>query len=132
MTKPARQLHTQQVHYMRRQVSFDTQDVGLGVALGTLPAGAFVLGLDVAVEEAFNAATTNVLEVGTSGTPGKYVGSGDVNEAAVGVTSDIATGAGLVSASADEEVLVRYTFTGGAPTAGRATICLRYIPDNDG
>jgi hypothetical protein len=38
MAGPARQLHTQQVHYLRKRVNFNDTNIGTGVVIGTLPA----------------------------------------------------------------------------------------------
>src|SRR6185312_3485089 len=66
MTAPARVYSSQQVHYLRKAISF--ADNGKTVDVGTIPAGALLLkpicGVHVSV--AFNGDTTNTLDIGPS------------------------------------------------------------------
>jgi len=130
MATPARVYHTQQVHYLRKSVAFDTPNIGSGVPMGTLPDGAIVVDLIAVVETAFNAGTTNVLVVGTASNDDALIDASGVTEATpAGYRDD--TGLGYV-ASGDTEVLVKYTQTGTAATTGAATIIVAYVPNNDG
>jgi hypothetical protein len=61
-----RVLHTQQVHYFRKRVNYNDVGIAAGVLFGTLPAGAMLTNLNVRVNTAFNAGTTNALNVGTT------------------------------------------------------------------
>lgn len=128
----ARQLSTQQTHYLRKSVAYNTTGIASGVSMGWLPAGAQILRTGVNVTTVFNAATTNVLTVGTAADSGldNIVAAGDVNEAAAAFTS-VTTGA-VVAITADTEIKVSYTQTGTAATTGAATIVLEYVPNNDG
>lgn len=94
------------------------------VSLGTIPAGALIIATLVSVITVFNAATTNVLEVGTAGTPAELVAAGDVNELAVGVTWVAKDIAALAAATA---YLVKYTQTGAAATTGKARATVFYL-----
>ncbi|HDG97977.1 MAG TPA: hypothetical protein ENG73_07395 [Desulfobacterales bacterium] len=94
------------------------------VSMGILPAGAELVATIVDVQTAFNAGTTNVLVVGTSGDDDAYVAAGDVDETSAGVT--IVSGKGK-SVSADTEVFVKYTQTGTAATAGKAVVTMLYV-----
>ena len=69
MPGPARELHTQQVHYLRKRVNYNDASIGSGVVMGTLPAGAMIVSQNVRVSTAFNAGTTNALNVGTASQP---------------------------------------------------------------
>lgn len=128
----ARRFHTQQTHYLRKSVAFNTPGIATGVSMGFLPAGAQILRTGVNVTTVFNAATTNVLTVGTAADAGldNIVAAGDVNEAAVAFTS-VTTGA-TVAITADTEIKVSYTQTGAVATTGAATIVLEYAVNNDG
>src|SRR6476661_888985 len=64
-TIPARDAGEQQVQYLRKRYTF--ADVAATVTVGVLPAGASVIGGGVHVITAFNATTTNVLNVGYIG-----------------------------------------------------------------
>ena len=77
-----RQPITQQVPYMRAAVAYNTLNIGTAgkVPLGTLPGGAIVTHMIVKVVTAFNAATTNVLTVGTAASADAVLGAADINE----------------------------------------------------
>ena len=130
----ARQYHQQMVHYIRKEVNYNDAGIATGIKIGTLPAGAIIIGTDVHVQTVFNAGTTNVLTVGgNSPSYNDIVASGDVNEAATGLTKDISpTGSSLGVIAADRPVYAMYTQTGTAATTGKAQIIIKYIPNNDG
>ncbi len=132
MAVTARQNATQEVHYIRADIAFNTVASGTQVSMGAaVPANAQILYTAVAVQTVFNAASTNVLIVGTAADPDALVAAGGVDETAVGVTMVApATLGGIMSASADTELFWTYTQTGGAATTGAATICVAYVPDN--
>ena len=93
------------------------------VEIGTIPAGAIVIGTLVDVETVFNAATTNVLVVGTASDDDHYVAAGDVDEttaAGTWVTDKSET------VSADTAVYAKYTQTGTAATTGKARVTILY------
>jgi len=104
------------------EISYDVADP-YTVEIGTVPAGAVVLGVLVDVETAFDAGTTNVLVVGTAADDDHYVAAGDVDET---------TEAGTLVAdkseavSADTAVYAKYTQTGTAATAGKARVTVLY------
>ncbi len=126
-----RQTQYQQVHYFRKQVLFS---IGTpAVYMGTLPAGAVIVGTDCMVDTAFNAMTTNSLTVG-----GNSANYNDIATAAqtlagsTGLTQNIVpTGSSLGSLTADRDIYVMYQQTGTAATAGQAEIIVKYIPNND-
>jgi hypothetical protein len=129
----ARQLPWQVVHFLRKTVNYN--DTGIGTAdtvkLGTLPSGALILDAQVRVTTAFNAATTNVLTVGTSsGSDADVVSAADVDEATTG--SYQATRGRDLTFSADTALYVKYTQSGTAATAGVATVIVAYVTNTDG
>lgn len=135
MTTTARYYHTEQVHYLRKDVNYATPNIATAgmVSLGKIPANAVVLRVMVGVTTVFNAATTNVLTVGTAGAASALVdaaGTGtSADESTVGVyTCKPATLAGLLSASAETELFVQYTQSGTAATTGAAWIVVEYAP----
>lgn len=89
------------------------------VTLGTLPEGATLVKVEVDVKTAFNAATTNVLTVGTVADDDAYVTADDVNEGAAGFTS---VGGNGTAITADTVVKAKYVQTGDAATAGEADV----------
>ncbi len=122
---------TQQEHYFRAAVSFDTPLIGTAgkVPLGTLPAGAIVTGMLVKVSTAFNAATTNVLTVGTAADASAVLGATDIDELDVDITQAF-TAYGY-QPTTDTALFIKYAQTGTAASAGAATVILFYVPDND-
>ena len=123
--------HTQQLPYFRKSVAFNTVDIGTSgkVPLGTLPAGAIISGMLVKVTTAFNAATTNVLTVGTLSSPEAVLGPTDVNELEVDTTVSFSSYGYKVDEATP--LFVKYTQSGTAASAGAATIILFFVPDND-
>jgi hypothetical protein len=129
----ARQYHQQMLHYLRKAVNYNDSGISTGVKIGTLPAGAIIIGTDVNVQTVFNAATTNVLTAGgNSATYNDVVAAADVNEAATGITKDISpTGSSLGVIAADRDIYAMYTQTGAVATTGLAHIIVKYVPAND-
>jgi hypothetical protein len=128
-----RQNSLQVVHYLRMRVNFNDAGIAAGAPKQWLPKGALITGTDVYVGQAFNAATTNVLMVGTVGDANNnIVAAADADETAIALTKGIKpTGAALGPLAAPKQVQVTYTQTGTAATAGWAIIVIAYIPDND-
>jgi hypothetical protein len=88
-----------------------------------IPANATVTGIQVYVDTAFNAATTNTLSVGDSGSASRFLSAGSVAAAGpVAVTTQI----GRKYTAAD---YIRATFaqSGTAATAGVVRVITKYI-----
>jgi hypothetical protein len=122
---------TQQVPYCRASVAYNTANIGSTgmVPLGTLPAGAIVTHAIVKVTTAFNAATTNVLTVGTSADAAAVLTDADIDETVAGTTVTFAAAGYTVAV--DTPLFVKYTQTGTAASAGAATIIIFFVPNND-
>lgn len=120
----ARLLHEQQVHFFRKRVNYNDNGIAAGVYFGTLPAGAMLVNLAVRVNTAFNAGTTNALNVGTT--------AGGTQ-----IFTDAATAGARfptvpnISFAVDTDLFVQYAQTGGAATAGQADFVINYIPNTD-
>jgi len=125
----ARQFYTQQVHYLRKSIVFG--DDGTELTVGKIPAGSLILKplSGVHVTTAFNAGTTNTLNVGTSADDNLY---GTL--LALGTTTfvpcDEAVGTYLVAS--DTTMTATVVLTGTAATTGAGEVVIAYIPDNDG
>jgi len=129
----ARQYSTQQVHYLRKAVAYNTSNIGTAdsVLIGTLPNGAQIVDAVVNVTTAFNAGTTNVLTAGTSsGSNADVISASDVTEGSTGANR--ATTGIALSFSADTPIYAKYTQSGTAATTGAAVICIMYVANNDG
>ena len=120
----ARILHHQQVHYFRKRVNYNDTGIAAGVFVGTLPAGAMLLQLAVRVNTAFNAGTTNALNVGTT------AGGTQIFTDAATAGARFPTVPNL-SFATDTDFYVAYAQTGTAASAGQADIVISYAPNND-
>lgn len=129
----ARQNSAQLVHYLRFAVNFNDPGIASGIGKQFLPKGAIIKDTSVYVGAAFNAATTNVLTVGTNAASfNNIVAGADVDETTIAITNGIKpTGTALGPLAADTQVFVTYTQTGTAATAGSAVVVIQYIPNND-
>jgi hypothetical protein len=128
----ARQLPYQVVHFLRFTVNFNDAGIAAGVGKQTLPAGAIIIGTDVQIVQAFNAATTNVLTVGLAGVANNVVLATDVDEATVALTQNVKpSGTALGPLAADSQVTATYAQTGTAATTGKAIVIIKYVPNTD-
>ena len=97
------------------------------VTIGTIPANAQIIDINIDVTTAFNAGTTNTITVGKSGSAAAYVASTSVGSAG---RASVAT-TGVYSAWADvgdAEVPVTATYaqTGTAASAGAMRVTVVY------
>ena len=128
MTVTARQDHTQQVHFIRYNLAFNSATASaVQLSVGAaIPANAVVTAVNVAVQTAFNG-TTPTADVGTLAAPTALVSAQALTS--VGVTSVTpATLGGIMSSSVDTELFVRFNY-GGTPSAGAATVVIFYVPN---
>lgn len=125
----ARELATQQIHYLRKEVSFDTAGIASGVAFpNPLPAGSQILFATINITTAF-AGGTPLLSVGQNSTSyNDIIANGDIVEASTGSTM-VLRGADLTFA-ADTAIYALLTNV-GTGTTGVAVIVIAYVPDND-
>ena len=145
---PARVFYEQEVHFYRFTVNYNDTNISTGQRFGTLPANAYILAIDVDVTTAFNAATTNLLTVGTtSASSNELVADCATATACVSNhTTTIATGVSHLTTAAGLAVAisgggtwtglpmplyVKYAQTGTAATTGSATFVVTYIPNSD-
>ena len=124
----ARQFHTQQVHYLRKSITF--ADNGTEVTVGKLPAGATILKplSGVNVDVAFDAGSTNVLDIGTDANDDLY-GTDLALGSIAFVPLDEAVAMTVASATTITATVAQ---TGTAATEGTAEVVICYAADNDG
>lgn len=108
------------LHVIGREINLGTN----GLADGTFPIGAFeknavVLRSGITVLTAFNAATTNVLEVGTTADADGLITSANATAGTVGTKAGTGAQIGQPLA-ADTVFYAKFTQTGTAATTGRA------------
>jgi hypothetical protein len=129
----ARQSAEQQVHYLRFTVNWNDTGIATGNGKQWLPKGAVLVGTDVNIVTAFNAATTNVLSIGIeASTYANIATSAQTISGTTGLKQNLApTGTALVPLAADSQVFALYTQTGAVASAGQAVVIVKYIPNND-
>lgn len=123
-TTPARVLYTQQIHYLRKNVTF--ADNGTAVTVGVIPSGAQIVKpiSGVAVSTAFDAGTSNTLNIGTSADDNLYA-----TLLAVGATTFVPLDEAVSNlVAADTTITATVVLTGTAATAGSAEVVIAYIP----
>jgi hypothetical protein len=116
------------VHYLRKTLTF--ADNGVEVTVGWIPNGSLIIQpiSGVRVTTAFNAGSTNVLDIGGN------TGNDDPDEFA----TDLALGSvafvpldeasGLYVATADTEITATVALSGTAATTGSAEVLFCYVP----
>src|SRR5207302_507299 len=97
-----------------------------GVPIGTLEAGCIPLVVHTYVSTAFNAGTTNTLDVGVPGTIGGYAPASVTLVGATGYKSGTGTLTGAPLA-ADTTIYAKYGQTGTAATVGAAIVILTFV-----
>lgn len=108
------------LHAIRKTVSY----ANATTEIGTIPSGAVVVGVHVDVTTVFNAGTTNVLKIGTSGTNDLLMAAGDIDESTAGGYAKV-TAETLAS---DTTFNAYFSQTGTAATTGAADVTITYYP----
>lgn len=126
----ARKYEQQMVHFLRKSITF--ADDGATVTVGTIPAGSLILKpiSGVAVTTVFNAATTNVADMGPSTDSGTDLWATDLALGTLGFVPLDEAVSNLVTV--DTVVQIAVDLTGTAATTGEAEVIICYIPDTDG
>lgn len=126
----ARDASEQQVHYIRKRYTF--ADVATTVTVGKIPAGASVVGGGVHVVTAFNATTTNVVNIGFIGATTDASGyASALTTAAVGfIVMDDLGSTKNIQGTVEHTITAAPTETGAASSAGVADIIITYITGN--
>lgn len=122
----ARTYHTDQVHYLARD--FTHADDGAVLTLGVLPAGACIIKpmSGVSVNVAFNAGTTNVLDIGTPANDDLYA-----TDLALGSIAFVPLDEAVsMTVAVDTTITATVDLTGTASTAGSGTIIIAYVLPN--
>lgn len=130
MAQPARVYSSQQVHYLRKTITFS--DNGTTVTIGTIPAGSILLKpvSGVSITTVFNAGTTNTLNIGPSTDSGTDLWATALALGTLGFVPLDEPVTNLVSVETIVQCAV--VLSGTAATTGSAEVCICYIPDNDG
>jgi len=140
-----RAFNTQQTHYLRFTVNFNSCVLVSNTCsfkVGALPYNAFVVRAYQQVTTAFNSGTTDTLAIGTASGGAQLVAAQTVHAGTAGLPLTVvaanlgiaATGNGIASTGGDGgfDVWATYAQTGAAPTAGVAVVIIEYFAANDG
>lgn len=112
------------VHRLWKQVTY--ADNGVAKTLGYRPAGSIVLRGGVVVTTAFNAGTTNTLNIGTAGDDDGFATLIALGTVGVISADEMATTNDAYSSS-DEAITATVVLTGTAATTGSAYVWVEYI-----
>lgn len=114
-----------------KQVTFAAD--GTETVIGTLPANSQIVEIYVDVSTAFDAGTTNTLDLGDGTTADKYADALDVSSAGrLRATSDVSQIGNLVDiGTSDVALTATFNQTGSAATAGTAQVTVLYVPNNN-
>jgi hypothetical protein len=125
-TNPVRHPEDVGVGHIRRTVEWDDAGLITGIPIGALEAGAIPLRAGVLVQTAFNAGTTNVLVLGSIADDDGLVTSVNAGAGVLGVK--VGTGAQIgIPLAANTVFYAKYTQTGTAASAGKATLWVEYL-----
>jgi hypothetical protein len=125
----AQQYHQNLMHFLRKEVNYNDPGIAGGLVIGRLPAGAQITQALTRVKAAFNAASTNVLTVGTNASAYDNVFSAtDIAEGGIG--NNFAPAANLQEVINEGDLYVKYTQSGTAATQGKAVIHIAYTVNN--
>ncbi len=107
------------------EVAFDFADLASGVAQEAvdLPSGAVRDSVQLYVDEAWNSATSDVIEVGDAASNARHIAS--VSVAAVGGKAPVTESLGYKD-NAHSAITIKWTGVGAAPTAGKARLIVEY------
>lgn len=128
MATPARNDGSQNIHYLRKPIAF-SNGIAAVVEVGVVPAGSIVLRGGVVVTTAFNAGSTNVLDIGTVADDDGF--ATDLALGTIGVinTDEMATSNDMGPMAADTIINATMALTGTAPTAGAGVVWIEYMPN---
>lgn len=117
------------VHVLSRDFTF--ADDGLTLTLGVAPIGATVIRGGVVVSTAFNAGTTNVLDIGTSDDTDGFATDLALGTIGVITADEMATTNDAGPFTADTTISCSVDLTGTAATTGVGRAWVEFIIDPD-
>jgi hypothetical protein len=129
----ARFYETQQVHYLRKRITFAIENTE--IVIGTIPAGASVIGGGVHVVTAFNDGTADTLDVGfkdgsSTDDPNGYATVLDLT--AIGfIELDELAAVTNIQQTVDTVVTCIYNGTDNDADEGIADVIITFVVDND-
>jgi hypothetical protein len=127
MAIPARNDGSQNIHYLRKKVSYLDGATAV-VQVGTIPIGGIVLRGGVVITTAFNAASTNVLDIGTTADDDGFATDLAMGTIGVIVADEMATTNDAGPMTANTSIIATHAQTGTAATAGEGYVWIEYMP----
>lgn len=130
-TLPARNSGEQNIYFIRQR--FQVGQVAAfapGAKIGRIPSRTFLFAIKLHKSVAFNSATTDTIQLGTTQTGVDILAATDIKTAPGYVDLTAAAGLGMV-ATAETDLWMRYLQSGAAATLGDVTIVIAFAPDND-
>lgn len=123
----ARELPWPALAYISKSFAYNTTgiDTDQTVVVGQLPEGARIFDCVVVTTTAFDAASTNVISIGTGSSTNEYLSAVDITNLGGAVITTAKRG--LVVPTGGVVVYAKYGQTGTPATTGAATIVLSYI-----
>lgn len=125
---PARNDGSQSIQYLRKAIAY-TDGVAAVVTVGMVPTKAIVLRAGVVITTAFNAGSTNVLDIGTSADDDGFVVDAAMGTVGVIFGTTLATSNDVGPMTADTTITATLALTGTAPTTGAGVVWVEYMPN---
>ncbi len=125
-----RQFHQQLVHYISRYIALADATNGVAYTLGVIPPRAIVLRGGVAVIEAFNYGTNNLLDIGTSGDDDGFATNLALTTIGIIAADEMATSNDFYSTS-EQTITFTPELTGTAGTTGKIVVWMEFLVPND-
>lgn len=125
----ARTNYTEQVSYLRQSFTFGAA-TGVAITIGTLPKGAIINSVDLAVSTAFNFGTNNLVDVGIAGTTQGLASGASLATAGL-IKPSLATSTTIGPFAADTPIIATPNLTGTAGTTGKVTVIIPFTLQND-
>lgn len=133
-TNPVRHPEDTGVTTIRRTLTLaqlSSPETSLGVPIGALESGALPLHVHVYVETAFNAATTNVLVVGTTDDDDGFAAAAGTLAGATGAKLNLTGALTGIPLAADKVVYAKFSQTGTAATTGKVVVTMTFSPKRE-
>lgn len=121
----ARRTQIPAIHYVAATVTFT--DNGTAKTLGAIPSGAVVLRAYAVVTTAFNAGTTNTINIGTASDADGFATAIALGTVGVIGADEFAT-TNDAAATADTDITATVVLSGTAATTGSAHVVVEYLP----
>ena len=129
----ARDIGAQVPTYIRKRLLFSDPAILAGVKICRLPARALITMMATQTVVAFNSATTDTIQLGSTNGGVDILAATTIHAIAGFTLIPAAAGMGLAVTGAGEvDVWAKYAQIGAAATAGDATIIIEFLTDHDG